>query len=147
MYESQIEKYIDNALNMHHRMERHRIDRDFMKTLCVDHCHMCGSHIHYKPLGKCVDKAEIKRKATLDRIKPGNLGGEYTNDNIMIICLGCNSIKGDLYKPDDIMEFMKARKKKKTGNARKSFCRRMSKIAKFMENYIELKEIYNDTYL
>ena len=35
-------------------------------------------------------------EATLDRIIPGNDGGGYTWDNVVVACEPCNSVRGDL---------------------------------------------------
>ena len=56
------------------------VDRD------GEYCRFCGS----------------KERLTIDRIYPGNLGGEYRLDNCQLLCISCNCSKQDKY---DIFAF------------------------------------------
>ena len=48
-------------------------------------------------------KLRMKYKATVDRILPRSLGGEYSISNSIIICHSCNQLKADR-GPDEMFE-------------------------------------------
>ena len=54
---------------------------------CTKYCPICNVQLNYK-------KHKLGGNATLDRMLPGVKGGEYTRDNIAVICNTCNTMKG-----------------------------------------------------
>ena len=67
--------------------KRNKLFYQDIMMYCIKNCPICGVLLNYK-------KHRLGGNATLDRIIPGDKGGEYVNDNIAVICNICNTMKG-----------------------------------------------------
>jgi hypothetical protein len=76
-------------------------------------------------------------RATIDRIIPRTLGGRYTSDNVMIMCTGCNSIKGDKTFAE-IVEM----KNRELDTTRPRMEMKKTALVIYFKNYIEIETWY-----
>ena len=95
---AEIEKMIQKTRSSHykfskrcikHKYNRRNLKHEDVMMYCVDNCPICNITLDYNKIRK-------HGNATLDRLIPGARGGEYTRDNICVICHDCNVLKSDI---------------------------------------------------
>ena len=92
--------------------DRRGIHKYMLLQRCGDHCAYCNSELDYGPKPKergfdPANKEHTKHRPSLDRINP-EIG--YIDDNIQVICMHCNTLKGNA-TADEIMQLALAMQK------------------------------------
>jgi 5-methylcytosine-specific restriction endonuclease McrA len=85
-----------NDVSRNRRKNKWRYRRGRIYRKCNGRCHYCGCLLNYED-------------CTLDHVIPRTLGGETTDDNLVISCYECNQLKGDRDAHDPVVRSIKKR--------------------------------------
>lgn len=68
--------------------------------VCLTHCPVCNNWLDYG-LGKNNHSKNDYNTPSLDKLIPGESGGEYIKENIWVICERCNRLKNSAHGAED----------------------------------------------